>query len=462
MALHHLFANQSGLMGTMWKDSRPTQPPLGLWDVVSIIVGIIIGVGIYKTPKEVFNWAPSPGAALGVWVLGGLLSLAGALCFAELASTYPRSGGEYVYLSRAYGSWMGFLFAWAQLVVIRTGSNIAAMAYVFADYANHLWGLSPLAIFLCAILSIGVLTAINILGAVPGKRTQNLLTVLKVLGLAGIVVVGFTFARTEGSTATVPATSSFAGAMIFVLYSFGGWHEAAYVSAEVRDPRRNVTRALILGTAAVTLIYVLVNAAYLLGLGFDGARNSDAVAAAVLRPLGEAGVRAMSVLVMVSALGSMSGVLFTGARIFSEMGADHRLFAPLGRWSPRFGSPIWSLVIQAALSMGMVVIISLVLKDREGFDTLVKWTAPVFWLFFLLTGLSLFVLRYRDPAAERPFRVPFYPVLPLVFCASCGYMLYGSVRVAGVKALVGGAVLAAGLPLYLLGSPSKARPHSSE
>jgi amino acid transporter len=427
--------------------------PLGLWDTVSIIVGIIIGVGIYEAPDAVFAYASAPWQVAAVWLLGGVLSLLGALCFAELASTYPRSGGEYVYLSRAYGPAVGFLFAWAQLAIIRPGGGIAMPAYIFAKAARHLWDLGPWQSVGVAVLAIALLTFVNILGATPGKRTQNLFTLAKVASLAGIVGAGFFLSR-PASVEGLPVRGrgdSFVGMMIAVLYAYDGWNEAAYVSAEVRQQRRNLPLALLVGTVAVTLIYLLVNMAYIAGFGFDTARTHQVGAEGILKEtLGPAGGRVMNVLVMVSVLGALTGMIFTGSRIFSELGADHRLFAPLGWWNPRLGTPVCSLLVQAFISIGMVVGVAAYWQSKDGFDALLKCTAPVFWLFFLLTGTSLFVLRYKEPEVHRPFRVPLYPVVPLLFCGWSGFMLFGSLRELPSEAIVGVAVLLAGLPLYLI------------
>jgi APA family basic amino acid/polyamine antiporter len=424
---------------------------LGLWDAISVVIGIIIGAGIFKTPADVFQTVSGPWEAMGVWALGGILSVMGALCFAELASTYPRSGGEYVYLSRAYDSWMGFLFAWSQLAVVRTGAGIGAMAYVFADFGRGLWGAGPGSEVVWASSAIIVLSFINILGVNPGKRTQNLLTLAKVVGLGGIIVAGFFWSKTRvapgepfGSSA-----SSLATAMIFVLFTYDGWNEAANVTTEVRDGRRNLPLALILGTLAVTVIYLAVNAAFLIGLGWETARTSKAVPADVLElALGERGSQVMSLLVVVSALGSLNGTIFTGSRIYRELGTDHGLFAALGNWNRQLGTPVASLVIQAGISLAMVVGVASWWDPALGFEALVAWTAPVFWLFFLLSGISLFVLRWRDRAIERPFRVPLFPWLPLSFCGSCAYMLYSSVAYVGMNALITFAVVAAGAPLF--------------
>jgi APA family basic amino acid/polyamine antiporter len=430
------------------------QPRLSLWDTVSIIVGIIVGVGIFQAPTDVFENVSGPWAVVGVWALGGLLSLIGALCFAELASTYPRTGGEYLYLTRAYGPFAGFFFAWAQLAVIRTGGSIAAVAYIFGDNAALLWRLSPQTSSLFAAGVILLLSCINILGTNPGKKTQNTLTIAKVLGLAGIVLAGFVCAGPHPETAAVAVHTdgSFALAMIFVLYAYAGWNEAVYVSREVQDGRRNVPLALIVGTLSVTVIYLLVNAAYLFGLGFADARatGKSLPAATVALALGDWGAQAILILVMVSALGSINGTIFTAARLYAAFGAGHRLFAPLGRWHPRLGTPAFALLVQAALGVGMVAGVGFYWEGKTGFDSLVKATAPVIWFFFLLTGISVFVLRWKEPDIERPFRVPLYPVLPLIFCGWCGYMLYGSIVYAREQALAGLALLVLGVPFYLV------------
>jgi amino acid transporter len=444
--------------------------PLGLWDVVSIIVGIVVGTGIYETPPLILQQVSGPGVALLVWAVCGLLALVGALCYAELAAAHPRSGGDYVYLGRAYGPWVGFLFGWAQLAVILTGS-IGMMAYVFADYAGRLWDLDALGKTAAAVAAVGGLSVLNLLGVVFGKVAQNLLTTAKVAGLGGILAAGFLWpsASAEGPPAAVIGGHGSLGiALVLVFLTYGGWNDAAFVAAEMRDAPRNIPRALLVGTGAVTLLYVLVNAAYLRGLGFAAARDSHAIAAEVLqRPLGPLGERAMCVLVMVSALGAVNGLIFTGARVYSTLGADHALFSWLGHWSHRRRAPVGALVAQAVVCLGMIVAIGtpagqemanklvtwlgaepLDWEGHGGFETLLKCTAPVFWLFFLLTGVSVFVLRERDGAASRPFRVPLYPYLPLVFCATCAYMLHSAVAYAGKFGLVGAGLLLLGLPLY--------------
>jgi amino acid transporter len=427
---------------------------LGLWDAVSIIIGIVIGAGIYETAPLVFSNVSSPSAGLAVWVVGGLLSLVGACCYAELASTYPRSGGDYVYLSRAFGRLFGFLFGWAQLTVILTGS-IGMMAYVFADYAVALLNAPPRSAMPWAAGSVIALTLLHVLSVSLGTRAQNLLTAAKVVGVLAVVAAGAWLAlsldvsRPSSTRSLEPGSLGLA--MILVLYTFGGWNDAAFVAAEVRERRKNLPRALILGTLAVTLIYLLMNAAFLVALGFEGARSSRAIARDVfISAFGAWGGAAISLLVMISALGAASALIFTGSRVHAALGRDYSILQTLGAWHPRLGSPARSLAAQLVITLLLIVIAGSGFGQRHGgFDTLLRGTAPVFWTFFLLTGLALFRLRKLEPQRERPFRVPLYPLTPLVFCATCLYMLYSSIAYAGWFALLGLVPLVAGLPFYL-------------
>jgi len=421
---------------------RPTEAPaapaapkrqLSVFDSTCIIVGIIIGSSIYESTKGIASNLPGTMWLVGFWVIGGALSLVGAMCYAELAGAYPRAGGDYVYLTRAYGRPVGFLFAWAQLWIVRPGS-IGTLAYVFARYANELRPLKvsqPLIIYAAA--SIFVLSAINVLGVRQGKWTQNLLTVAKVLGLVGVTVAGL------WPVAPTPAPSAAAMSwdpntawdpryvLIMIFLAYGGWNEMAYVAAEVRNPQRNILRSLIVGTVAVTLIYVLVTLGFVHGLGYSTVATTKPVAAQVLRMrVGEWGARGASLLICISALGSINGMIFTGARITYAMGAEHRLYAALGRWNPRLGTPLWSLIAQAIVTLALVIGFGWKKAD-EGFDSLVIFTTPVFWIFFFLVGLSLFVLRVREPNTERPYRVALYPLIPMIFCASCLFMIYAGV-----------------------------------
>jgi amino acid transporter len=411
-----------------------------------------------------------------VWALGGFLCLVGAFTYAELATTYPRSGGDYVYLTRAYGPWAGFLFGWAQLAVILT-ANIGMMAYIFGDYAARFFDTGQGSSFVFAVGAVIALTVLNVFGVAVGKVAQNILSGVKVLGLCGIVAAAvYLLASGTGGGAenaaagSAPASgSSIAFAMVLVFLTYGGWNDAAFVVAEMRDSRR-IASALILGIVAITAIYLAVNAAYLVALGFQGARDSKAVAAEVLtRAVGDTGGRAMSALVMISALGAANGLIYTGSRLYATVGADYSIFSALGRWHPTLRSPVYALAAQAAISLLMIAAVGSAIgqdalnsafrslgmeelswEGRGGFDSLLRCTAPIFWLFFLLTSLSLFILRWKEPHVARPFTAPFYPLSPILFSATCGYMLYSGLDYAGRFGLVGAALLVIGLPLYFL------------
>ena len=466
--------------------AMPIAPTLGLWDAVSIIVGIVVGTAIFKSPTMVFQNVSGPWAAIGVWLLGGLLSLNGALCYAELATTYPRSGGDYHYLTKAFGRWMGFLFGWAQLAVILTGS-IAAMAYAFADYGARFWGIESdqtSATLWLAIGSIVVLSVLNLLGVLFGKVVQNLLSVVKILGLVGIVVAGVAYvAFGQTSAEPISASSGLQGpglglALVFVLYAYGGWNDSAFVAAEVRGQKRNLPLALFLGITLITVVYLLVIMAYMLVLGFEGARNTFTPAADVMQlafgywgeSAGQWGKSAISLLVMVSALGAINGLILTGSRVYASLGADHRVFASLAHWNQRRGAPVMSLIAQAAIAVLLVLAVGTEQArqaiDRTlgfirldglpweeyfgGFEMLVSATAPVFWAFFFLTGISLFVLRVIDPQRPRPFRTPLFPLPPIIFCCTCGYMFYASITYAKGLSIIGLLPLAIGVPLYFV------------
>ena len=426
-------------------------------DAVAVVMGIVIGSGIFVLPCLIAQNVASEGMMFAAWGLGGLLCLCGALCYAELSGMHPHVGGEYVYLTRSFGRPVGFFFAWARITVIQTGS-IAFLAYVFGRYATKILPLGAHSPMIYALSATAVLTALNAVGLRTGKWTQNLLTAVKVLGVAAIVVVGVAFAPAEAPSSAGADQSSagpFGRAMIFVLLAFGGWNEAAYVAGEVRDVRRNMLRVLLFSIFALTVLYLAVNFAYLRILGLAGMRSSMTVAAnAMARSTGPGGATAVSILVAVSSLGAIHGCIFTGARAVSALGDDFPVFRSLSRWDGRLRTPLTAIVLQGAVALALIVLPGLGEGLRKalgsGLEAAVDYTAPVFWLFFLLTGLSVFVFRLRAPRADRPFRVPLYPITVVAFVLMCGYMLYSSIAYAKVGALAGVAVLAAGLPVYLV------------
>ncbi len=439
---------------TSHKFAEPV-PTLASKDAVGMIVGIVVGAGIFRTPSLVAANVASETSFLLLWVAGGAISLVGALCYAELTSTYPHTGGEYHYLTRAYGKPLAFLFAWSRISVIQTGS-LALLAFVFGDYASQVVRLGEYSVSIYAALVVVTLTALNVTGVRQGTRTQNLLTGVEVFSLLLVIIGGLVLIGSPAPVASSPAPqgseAAIGLAMVFVLLTYGGWNEAAYISAEMNRPR-DVARALLLGIGIITGLYLLVNWAYLHALGLSGIAGSEAVAADLMqRSLGNRGAQFVSVLVAISALTSANATVFTGARTNYAVGRDFRLFRFLARWRKQRNTPTNSLWVQCGIALALVLIGTL---TRKGFATMVEYTAPVFWFFFFTVGLSLIVLRIKDPHIKRPFRAPLHPLLPLMFCASCLYMLQASIAYTGIGALVGVIVLLAGIPVFLIARHSQ-------
>jgi amino acid transporter len=426
------------------------KPTLTVVDAVALIVGIVIGAGIFETPALVAESVGTPNLVMLAWFLGGVVSLVGALCYAELATAYPHPGGDYHYFTRAFGINIAFLFGWARMAVTQTG-QIALFAFVFGDYVSQILPLGNYASSIYAALIVIVLTVLNMIGVQQGKWTQNLLTLVEVLGSALVIVAGLVATDANSAPAATEAPTegnAFGLAMVFVLLTYGGWNEAAYISAELRQVQRNMAKALIWSIGIITGIYLLVNLAYLQGLGISGLADSQAIAADLMRrAVGEGGARFISLLVAIAAISSINATIITGARSNYALGQDFQPFTFLGRWNDRGDTPANALLVQGTIALALVLLGTL---TRNGFETMVDYTAPVFWFFFLLTGISLLVLRVREPEVPRPFRVPFYPLIPILFCATCIYLLYSSLTYAGVGALVGVAVLIAGALLLLI------------
>jgi APA family basic amino acid/polyamine antiporter len=331
------------------------------------------------------------------------------------------------------------------MTVIQTGS-IAMTAFLIGDYASAVLPLGPYSASYYAALTILFLTAVNIIGIRQGKRMQKVLMASITLGLLFVAYVGLILIPSGPSGPWVPEKGTSLGrAMIFVLLTYGGWNEAAYLSAEVRNGRSGMLCVLLLSIAAITAIYLIVNAAFLKGLGLPLMSKSEVVAADLLRSaLGENGARFISLLIGIAAFGGINGMIITGARTNYALGKDFVPFAFLGRWEARGGTPVNALLAQAGTALTLV---ALGTWARGGFVTMVEYTAPVFWFFFFLTGVSLLVLRRKDPTLKRPFQVPLYPLIPGLFIAVCFYMLYSSLMFTGKGALVGVGVLSAGVPL---------------
>jgi APA family basic amino acid/polyamine antiporter len=441
--------------------TAPTAPAaprqtLSAFDGVAFLIGMVIGVGIFKAPQLVAMFAGSTWAFIAVWIVGGLVTLIGALCYAELGSAYPNAGGEYHFLSRAYGRAVSVLFAWARGTVIQTGA-IAAVAFVYGEYASTLVPLGANGVAIHAAIAVVLFTLINLIGTLQGKVAQHIFTVLDVVAIGLLIVAGLIVGSQTGLVAPPPASSSSAVswggiglAMVFVLLTYGGWNEAAYLSGEMRDVQRNLARTLIFSIGFVVIVYTVVNLAYLNALGLDGLAKSDVPAAAVMRQaFGDTGALVLTVFICGAALSTLNATIFTGGRVYFALGRDLSGLGGLGVWSARGENPANAFLLQGAIALALVLLGSF---NRNGFKTMVDYTAPVFWFFMLLVALALFVLRWREPERPRPYRVPLYPLTPILFVLTCAYMLHSSIAYTGYGAFFGVGVLVIGLPLLLLGN----------
>lgn len=436
--------------------ARP-RPSLSVFDAVMIMVGLVLGIGIFRAPSIVAANVDSEIALIAVWLFGGLVTLIGALCYAELSAAHPHAGGEYHFLSRAYGTRVAMMFGWARCMVIQAGA-IAGVAFLFGDYAHDLVPLGRHGPALYALAAIIILTALNVVGTQQGKRFQVIVTFLQIACVLAIIGFGL-FGEGEPVAITrsvAPETAALGMAMIFVLLTYGGWNEAAYLTGELENAPRNIAKVLLLGTAILVAIYVLANLALLSILGLEGMRGSDVVVADMMRAAaGPLGATIVSIAIVIAGLSTLNATIFTGGRVYYVMARDLTVLPRIAQWSERGHNPANGLILQGVIALCLV---GLGVATRDGFKAMVDYTAPVFWGFLLLVGLSLFVLRWREPGRHLPYRVPLYPLTPALFCLTCLYMLHASIAYTGLAALLGLAMLAAGLPLLLFRRPDPAVP----
>jgi len=441
---------------------RTATAPLGMRHAIAITIGVAVGAGIFKAPSLVAANVPSATWLFALWMAGGCVAFIGALCYAELSSTYPSNGGEYHFLSRAFGRNTALLYAWARFSVITTGS-IALLGFVFGDYMTQLLPLGPYSTSLYAALATVLLTAVNLRGIRQGAETQAWLTLLEVGGLVLIAAAGLWLWLGDSAIATATtaapvatASASLAGvglAMVFVLLTFGGWNDAAYISADLKH-RSTIVWALLISVGLITALYLVVNWSYWYVLGLEGMAKSQAVATDTLVvAFGPMAGKLVAVMVAVAALTSMNATLIVGARTANALGRDWPPLRFLAAWDPERHVPRHSFTVQCVLALALIGVGTVL---HGGFQAMVEYTAPVFWLFFFLLGLALFRLRAIDPGRERHFSVPLYPLVPLLFCASSLYMLWSSLsyvhsqQLGGFNAAwIGVAVLGTGALLLL-------------
>lgn len=440
-----------------------TRRQLTLFDTTCIVVGIVIGASIFRSPQLIAVMTGDIGIYFLAWALGGAISLLGSLCFAELATRYPEHGGAYAYLQRAFGHRASFFFAWTDFWLVRPG-NVGAMALIFAPAFCAAAGIKWDELYV-ALGVVGAVTLLNMLGLRFGVWGQNLFTAAKVIGLILVILIGIGGAlglftkeadSAESPRAEVVSSSeppaeatassappktfmtrfaSFWQAMVFVMFAYGGWSDMAMVGAEVRNPRKNLFRALILGAGAVTAIYLLTNVAYFMALGFDGILASKSPAQVVISgAMGDIAGRVMSGLICVSCLGAIQGLIFTGARVQFAVGQDHRFFTWLGKWNALTQAPLRALVAQLIAAV-LLLLAAWFRAGRDSgatddsFDQMVVYTGFVYWGSLLAVAAAFMVLRDRDGHAGG-YKTPWFPLLSLLFLATMAAMVYATVRYA--------------------------------
>lgn len=422
---------------------------LGLWDATALVIGCVIGAGIFRTAGSIASHLASPGLFMAVWLAGGVISFAGALCYAELGAAYPRTGGDYVYLREAYGRATGFVFGWAKLFTERIGT-IAILAMVFAEYLGSSGLYGPWAVRWVAAGAVVLLTGANVVGVHVGKRVQNVLTALKLAALFGIIALGF-FANGAGGLAGAPVPAApadgatwraFGVALVFVLWTYGGWTESAYVAEEIHDPHRNLPWSILLGLGIVTVLYLAVNWVYLCTIPLEEMPGRPLVAAEVMKKVvGPVGAQVTALMVASSAFGALNGYIMTGGRILLALGRDHLLFRRLGGVHPTFRTPAQALLFSALGAIAMLWI--------GTFDQIVTYSTVAISLFFALGALSVVVLRVKDPARPRPYRVWGYPLTPLFFVAAMALFIADVTWMQPRETLFGFGLTLLGVPLYL-------------
>jgi APA family basic amino acid/polyamine antiporter len=437
-----------------------------VFDATMLVVGGIIGAGIFLNPAVVAQRAPTAGLTIGVWVLGGAVALAGAFVFAELAALKPEAGGGYVYLRDALGPLTGFLYGWTQLLVINSG-GIAAVAMTFGSYTADLGGGGSIPVL--AIGAVIVLSGVNLLGIRSGAVVQNVLTVLKLLALAALIVVGLGGPGGPGGQggpepstdrSAWTALTALGTALIPVLFAYGGWQSTNFVAAELKQPRRDLPRALVIGVAIVVLVYVLANLVYVRALGVTGLAASSAPASDVMRAIvGSRGATFIALGIAVSTFGFLNLAILSAPRVYQAMAADGVFFGGAARLSDRSRVPAVAILIQGGWAALLVA--------TKTYGQLLDFVVFGDWIFFAAVGATLFVYRRRAVRGVRAgragaavrageagaegggFRCPAYPWMPGFFVAAGVFAVVSTVLSNPVNALVGGGIIAAGIPAYV-------------
>ena len=419
---------------------------LGVFDATMLVMGGIIGSGIFVTPAEVARHVATPLLIVGVWILGGLVALAASFIYAELAGRRPEVGGQYAYLRDAYGPMPAFLYGWALLLVIQSG-GMAAVAITFARYFSDLVAL-PLSDNAVALGVLALLTLINCMGVRSGSNVQSGLMVLKILAIGVLVIAGLLFAPATGVHAQGPAPGSastlaaIGAAMTPVMFSYGGWQTSSFVAGEMRDPQRDLARGLLLGVAGVVLLYTAVAFDCVHALGPAGLGGSKTPATDVMRlALGSKGATFIAIGITISTLGFLSQGMLTAPRVYFAMAEDGLFFRGVAAVSRRTRVPVVAIALQG--------IAAAIIALSGTFGQILSYVVSVDFIFFGLTGLALFVFRRRDPSQRVPFEVPGHPFTTAFFVIACWTVVVATVANNPVNAIIGYAILAAGIPACL-------------
>jgi APA family basic amino acid/polyamine antiporter len=421
---------------------------LSLFDATMVVMGGIVGSGIFINPYVVARQVHTSGLILGAWIFGGVIALAGAFIWAELAATLPEAGGQYVYLREAYHPALGFLYGWVLLLVIQTG-GMAAVTITFARYFIALTG-TQTPEWLVGTAALGLLTVTNCLGAKIGGRTQSVLMVTKIIAIGALVIVGLAWAAPHRNVAAAvqhgSSLDSFGAAMVPVLFAYGGWQTANFVAAEVKQPERNLPRALLMGVAGVIVLYTAVNWVCVRALGPQGLAATTTPATAVMRlALGERGATIISAAIAISTFGFLSQSILTAPRVYFAMAQDGLFFRRVARLNPHSRVPVVAIVLQ---SVWTVVI---ALSGR--YEQILNYVVSMDFLFFALTASTLFVFRRRMPLNARPQvrrGVPGHPATTAVFIAVCCWIVGNTIYRYPQNTLIGFGLLLAGVPVFWL------------
>jgi basic amino acid/polyamine antiporter, APA family len=436
---------------------------LGLFDTTMIVMGGIVGVGIFANPSEVAHRVHTPFLILGVWVLGGLLAMCGAFIWAELATRLPgAAGGQYVYLREAYHPAVAFVYGWGLLLVTQTG-GMAAVAVIFASYFRALTGVAwnESAIAAAALLT---LTGINCFGARAGSNVQSVLMLLKIAAIAALVVIGFAIGghAPEASTWLVEKPFSFdllksiGAAMVPIAFAYGGWQTATFVAAEIRDPRRDLSRGLLLGVSGVVVLYLVVNLACLRVLGPAGLDATTTPASDLMRiALGESGARWLALAITVSALGFLSQSMLTAPRVYYAMARDGLFFASVGKLFGKSEAPVVAIVLQG--------LAAIVIACSGTYGEILNFEVTVDFIFFAMTAASLFVIRqHHIGAGAAVYRTPGHPFTTAIFVLSCFGIVASAILASPRNSAIALCIMLAGLPVYHFWSRSRRARNNSD